>query len=249
MVVACLCLLVSHYEVVLLAAAPTLDSYAESVFTDTLTLETTGVLSWTNGNVVVCVGATEDSGITLETPSTGGLGLTFAAVTGSPANGASNTNVYQWSGTASATSSGAITSVVSASNRAGIGCFSYSGSDGIGTYAEVEGCTTVTVVSLTRSTANAAVVLVGGDWSAVSDTATDPTPTGTQRQGDDSCFVSTIYNCYINNYGDQGATGTTDYGIAAFAGGGDFTMSALEIKGTGAAAVTPTLSLLGGGPG
>ena len=111
---------------------PTFNSVTSTTYTDQTTSdEVTASVSWTNGDIVVVAGATEDSTVTLGTPTTGGSGLTFSLVNNQ--GGASNTNVYIWKATASATSSGTITSAAAGGSKArGITAYDISGATSIG---------------------------------------------------------------------------------------------------------------------
>lgn len=227
-------------------AAPTLSAFSNSNFTDTPASgsETTGSVSWSSGDIVVVLGVTEDNvATTLGTPTTTGTGLTFAALTGFPTNTASNTKVYGWSATASATSSGTISSTMAgggATHASGICVWVWSASGGIGNTATAVGDTTDPyTASLTRAGTNSAVCMIAGDWNAISDAANDPSPlTGsTEKIGDNAGFVSGRYTGYAAHWADEGASGTTSYGVTGIAGG-KITVGAVEVKGSAAAGIT-----------
>lgn len=219
-------------------AAPTISAYSNSNFADqTSGNDVTGSVSWTIGDVVVILGVTEDNtnGL-LNTPTAGGTGLSFSAISGFPTNTASNCKVYAWSAVASASSSGAMTATRADTNTAcrALAVWVFSGSAGIGNVATQTGDTTDPyTASLTRAGNNSAVVMIAGDWNAVSDTTTDPSPlTGsTQRVGDNGGFFTGVYNGYAADWSDEGAAGTTSYGITGVAAG-KFTIGVVEVKGT-----------------
>lgn len=231
-------------------AAPTISGYSNSNATDTGATEITGSVSWNSGDLVVVLGITEDNARTLATPTSTGSGLTFSALTGFPTNIASSCKLYAWSATAAATSSGTISSAGSGgpANGSVIGAFVLAGHGGLGNTAKSAAVDTTDpyTVSLTRSGANSVVLMAAGDWNAVSDVTTDPSPLAgsTQRLGDDGGFRSGEYNAYLASWADEGAAGTTSYGITGVAGG-QFTIAAIEVLGTGGGAASwgPLLSL------
>ena len=211
-------------------AAPTLESQTGSTFNDAGTTETTGTLTWSAGARVVVVGLTADNTQTLGTPTA--TGLTFSAVSGFPTNTASTCKGYVWEATAGSSGSGAISSTGGggAPNVRGIFAWSFTGSDGIGnTASSTTG--TGTTVDLTRSGANSAVAWGGADWGATNDVVVSPTPGG----GTERVAVNDAgdYTAFVFDWADQGAAGTTSYGITGFAAGNTFTKLAVEILGSG----------------
>ena len=192
----------------------------------------TGSLSWSTGDVVFVLGITADNSYTLSTPTTAGSGLTFAAVSSTPTNVASSCKAYAWTATASASSSGTISSSVTpSSNHGAIIAWVYSGSDGLGATAISAALGSTTTQNLTRGQANSMVVQIWGDWNAVNDTTVTWTPTGeTQMLAQ---FQTGQMTSFGADWGDQGGTGTTAYGFSGFAGG-DMTAITLEVKGTAA---------------
>ncbi len=115
---------------------PVLVTYQESNWTDTASgTESTPSITWQAADVIVVVGATEDSPHTLATPTA--PGLTFSLV--NSAGGASNVNTYLWSAVAGGNGSGAVSSVKSSASAAGIAAFVYRGSTGIGNNATITG--------------------------------------------------------------------------------------------------------------
>ena len=242
---ALLIFLISHVAI-LLAAAPTLSATSSSTYTDVTILETTGSVSWTSGDFLVVQGVTEDNAATISTPATAGSGVTFAAVSSTPTNTASTAKSYAWTATASATSSGTITATTSLNCGCGITVWVFSGSDGLGNTAINANTGATTTISLVRGSANSFVTWHAGDWNAVGDTAVTAAPAGgNQRVAANNSMRVTSY---AFDWGDQGAAGTTSYGIGSHAGGGQFSQIALEIKGTGAAPAAPKrLLTLGAG--
>jgi hypothetical protein len=70
------------------------------------------------------------------------------------------------------------------------------------------------------------------DWTAQNDTSVTATPTGTVVVGNtgNTSYVSGNWNAFVCKYGDQGASGTTGYGITSYTGTPDIVMMAVEIK-------------------
>ena len=207
------------------ATEPVLVAYQESTWTDSFSgAETTPSITWQAADVIVVVGATEDSSRTLATPTA--PGLTFSLV--NSAGGTSNVNSYLWSSVAGSNGSGAVSSVKSSASAAGISVFVYRGSTGIGNNAKITGSTAKTI-SLTRSSDSSAVVLVMADWTAATDVSVTSAPAGgTIRVGD---YVVDRGTFWALDWGGQGAPGTASYGITNHTGTVDMSGVAVEIKG------------------
>lgn len=218
-------------------AAPTLVDYQQSDWTSkTNTSEVTPTVTFSAGDVVIVLGATEDNdnGL-LNTPT--GTGLTFSAITGTPTNTSGQTKLYAWIATAASSGSSAVTATRGDGDTLlrGIAVFVFRGSDGLGNTAISASLGATTTQSLTRSQANSAIVQVWGDWNATNDTTVTWTPSGeTQRIAQ---YVSSSATLFVASWGDQGAAGTTSYGFSGFSGG---KMSAitLEVKGTAGGAAS-----------
>lgn len=224
-------------------AAPTLIASSVSATGDIGTSETTASFTFNSGDVFVVLGMTEDNAQTLGTPTA--TGLTFAAIT--PTSGVNPTNTgssckgYAWSATAAAGGSSTITSTGGAVGHF-IVAYQYRGSDGVG--ACVTAVSTALTVNLTRTQANSAVATILGDWGAPADVTVASDPAGGTQ---DAAFQhSGRYSGYAFHWADEGATGTTAYGIGSFtASGSNITKLVVEIKGAagGGAAVTPDIAM------
>jgi hypothetical protein len=214
-------------------AAPTLSDYQQSTWTDqTAGNEVTPTVTWSAGDLIVVLGATEDNaGVQLDVPTATGLTFTQLIAT----NTVSNTKCYVWTATAGSSGSGAITAnrLDGGTKARGIAAFVYSGSDGTGNTGTIVDSAAF-VVSLVRASANSAVLVVLGDWNAVNDTAvtSEPVAGATQRVA----AFATGATFFVLNWTDQGNAGTTSYGFTD-AGHGTVLMAgiAVEIKGTAAA--------------
>lgn len=216
-------------------AAPTLTSFAESSSTDgTGSSEATGTLNWNAGDFVVAVGITEDNAVSFGTPTA--TGLTLAAVPSTPTNTGSSCKGYAWTATAAGSGSSAITATVNANKGEYLAAWAFGGSDGLGgTGINVSTAKTVNVI---RAQANSFVVGAMGDWSATNDLAVTSVPAGaTTREA--GGIPTTIYTVFCFEWGDQGAAGTTAYGLTDSTSTGTFTKVMLEIKGSAGGGAAP----------
>lgn len=223
--------------------APTFADFQQSTWTDLVSSsEVTASVTWQAADDVYVVGMTEDNGHTLGVPTASGL--SFSQVTAT--NTASNCKVYLWKATAGSGSSGAITATVTGgSGMHGIAALVVRGSDGNGTPQTIVGSSAKTI-SVTRTQANSGVLAVFGDWNAVNDTTVDATPTGTVRIAANTANGTG----FVLSWGDQGATGTTSYGLTNHTGSVKMAGIAVEIKGTtggGGAVTVKNLAALGVG--
>lgn len=228
--------------------APTLADYDESDWTDLASSEVTGSISWQTGDLIVVAASAENGGINgagagLKLPTASGLTFATTTSTGYGSNGEAFAAV--WTATAGSSGSGAVTSLSygGGSNMAGIAAYVYRGSDGVGNAAS--GSTVGTVMSLTRGSDNSAVIFMMGDWTAGNDTAVDPSPAGgTQRV---ATWISGRATLFLFDWGDQGAAGSTSYGISNFSQPtGNLYAAVVEIKGSAAAASGRIIRLRGG---
>jgi hypothetical protein len=222
-------------------AAPTLSDFQQSSWNGRSSVnEATTSATWSAGDVLVAVGATEDNAtVSMGTPTA--TGLTFSSVQTTNTN--NNTKCYIWTATAGSGGSGAVTSVNGGTSNAlrGLAVFVYSGSDGIGNSALMASTsTTNATVSLTRAGNNSAVIVVMGDWTPVNDTTvtTNPSTGGTVRIIQ---FTTGAANLYVGSWADEGAAGTTGYGIGSYTATPTWIGAVVEIKGSagGGAAFIP----------
>lgn len=173
------------------------------------------------------MGATENGGASLATPTA--TGLTFSLINSINTGSSGNCAVYLWTATAGSNGSSTLTSTVNAtSNQRGLAAYAFSGSDGLGTVATMVGSASKTT-SLTRAYDNSAVINLMADWNAVSDTSVTATPVdGTVRQ---TGYFSGAATFFLSEWGDQGAAGTASYGIANHTGTVRMSGIVVEIKG------------------
>ena len=208
----------------------TIVDYQATDWTDTTASgvdEVTASVSWNAGDWIVVVGATEDSAVTIATPTA--TGLTFELL--SSTSGASNCNTYVWAARATSASSGAITADTSsgAGNYSkGIAALVVRDSSGIGKIATLTGSTAKTITLQTTAT-DSAVVCILADYAAVNDTAVDPTPStnGTVRTATNA---STRFTGFVVSWEAQGAPASTAYGITNHTGTVDMSGIAIELR-------------------
>jgi hypothetical protein len=182
-------------------------------------------VSWQAGDLVIVHGLASDESTELGTPTVSGL--TFTLVSGTGTASASQGRSYIWEATAASSGSGTVEGTrIAGSFHWGICVEVWRNSDGIGTIA-VNNSATKTV-SVARSDAKSGVSYGAVDWDASSAAATW-TPTGEtviESNGDNANYAQ-----HIAWWADQGAAGTTSYGISS-ASGGTFNKSAVEILGS-----------------
>jgi len=210
--------------------APTLVQYSGTTYNSTGT-KSTATLTWQAGDLIVVIALSEEGGFPVANPTA--TGLTFAA--GTPPS-SSNSQCYanSWTATAGSGGSAVVTSTgATGSDHWGMSAWVWRGSSGFGNTAT--SASTSETVSLTRTGTNSVVVGGVADWNATATTGYGWTPTvGNDRtEGKDG----TRYSYYVADWGDQGAAGTTSYGITGITGG-PYAIVMVEV--TGSAAVTPS---------
>lgn len=215
-------------------AAANIVSVTSSDYDDTGASESVSI-TWQTGDRILVLGATEDNSGTLSLPTV--AGLTFTAMTGSPTNTASSSKGYAWQATAAGNGSGSVVSSRGGPiSRAGITVYVLRGCSGLGT--PVINVGTGKTVSVVRGGVNSLVAEILVDWSADVDVTIDPLPAGgTQRVAE---LGAGNYTTFVYDWPDQGATGTTSYGITNSASTGTFTKIAVEILGVGGTDQTVT---------
>lgn len=211
-------------------AEPTLVAYAESNFTDNVAGNTTGSLTWQSGDILYAIGLTADQSMTMDTPTTAGANMGTFNLVSSP-NAASSARAYYWKATASGAGSGTITVNVNAgSNRiGGLAVWQYRDVSAEGTPVLLNASANKTS-SVTRGAANSHILQGMVDWEAVNDVVTDPTP-ATNATEREIVFVTGQCTFFVTSWGDQGATGTTAYGISNHTGTVKMTGVTLEVQG------------------
>lgn len=198
-----------------------LEGYFESNWTDTAANEVTPTVSWLSGDLICVVATTENSNYNVPTPTGGGLNFALERST----NVSNNCNVYLWTTIAQSNGSSQISSLNGSTGGKGIGVFVFSGSSGIGNVQTYSGVSNLTR-SLTRSQPNSTVIAIMGDWVALNDTSVTAVPTGVV---DTAAYRSGAYTVYVMHYENQGAAGSTNYGIGSHTGTGQFSFLIAEI--------------------
>lgn len=221
---------VFHSNKVYADTAPTRSDTQVSNWTDSTGSEATGTLTWSSGDVIVVMGATENQNISLGTPTA--TGLTFSLVTSVGSD--NDCVIYLWSATAGSSGSSTVNSTgggTSTNAMRGLIAYAFSGSNGLGATGTLASSANK-VVSLTRANNNSAVVTMMGDWNAVDDTIVTASPAGgTVRQ---TGHVSAAATFFAIDWGDQGTAGNTSYGITDHTGTVDMTGIAVEVRGINA---------------
>ena len=188
--------------------------------------KSTPSISWQAGDRIVVLGiASSEFG---DLPDPTATGLTFAADT--PINQTGSCWVNTWTATAGANGSGAINSAGETGSGAwGMGVWVWRGSDGFGERAI--GVGTTKTIPLSRRQNGSAVIAGLGDFGAGATAGAAFTPTvGHERE----VQATAQYGAYVADWIDQGAAGTTSYGITGTASTSDHAKVAYEILGTGA---------------
>jgi hypothetical protein len=210
-------------------AEPTLVAYAGAI-NATGTARTTASFTWQSGDVFHILGITDDNGHLLALPSTAGSNMgTVSEIFASEA--ASTSKGYYWRATATGAGSGTFGSTITNSGDAGgIAVWQYRATDGQGTPATQVGVTAKTT-DVARGQSNSHVISVQGDWAQVGDVVTDPTPATNATERQTEAFSGKC-DVFVQDWGDQGGTGTTAYGITNHTGTVTMTQIAVEIFGS-----------------
>lgn len=207
-------------------AAPAVTYLGASNRSDSVANETITGASWNAGDRIIVVGLTGDNGTVTFTGTPAATGLTFTTLGAPfPTNVTNTCKAYAWDAVAASNGSGDITITGGASIKA---LFAWKAvTSGIGAKAATAGGSGTTV-SLARTGANSAVIGLLADWNATNDTTVTASPAGgTQR---DATYVNGSWTVFAFDWGDQGASGTTSYGISGFASNA-ITKVAIEVLG------------------
>lgn len=219
-------------------AAPTYSATTQSnspvdlTTTSTSDTRTTPSYSPASGTILVGCGVSEDS-----------VSAQLASIGGGPVwtqqyldNTASKTAVALYTATAAG---GAITSTLTIAGgggnpvKAGLAVLQFTGSDGIGAKNTASGTSGTPSVSLTTTQDNSAVVMVVGDWAALTGTSTfsnvNTAPVEVVDYAD-----GTNYGAHIAYWPDVGAAGAKTFAMSA-PSGQNWTAQVIEVKGSAAA--------------
>lgn len=216
-------------------SAPPLSDFQTSNVTDVVDAdEITASLTWPAGAFIVLLGLTADNdGLTLNLPTVlSGLTFTLITSTATPLNG----KVYLWTATAAGSGSGVITSHESdgvAGMRALI-AFAFTGSDGLGATALMASTSTTNATqALTRSGNNSAVIAAMVDWNAINDVGVATNPAGGTVRVIGRDAVGAQSTMYVGSWPDEGAAGTTSYGIGSYTATPKWIGLVVEVLGSG----------------
>lgn len=219
---------------------PTRVAVSKSNWTDTGTAaNVTASFTWVSGDIMYVLGGTVDTGVTFAAPTTAGSNMgTFNQVTAVTAS--SSARAYYWKATATGSGSGTITASCTgggggAANVGGIEVWQYRDVSGEGTPVTLNASASKTM-NVTRAVASSHVIQALIDWNEVGDIVTDPTPATNATEREISA-VSGQADFFVTDWGDQGATGTTAYGITNHTGTVKISGISVEIQGVSSADV------------
>lgn len=219
-----------------MASPPTFVAEYEGAFNSTTTPKSVTPTT-SAGDVLVVCGISADLNTTLNTPT--GNGLTYALATSGSA--ASHTRTYAWTTTDSTGGTGWTLQVTKAAGADfwGLDVARFSGSDGFGAATSATGSGTAPSMTLTTSFDNSAIVACCADWSAGAGARTWRTINGTTptaANGFELVYFNdpSWYTVYVGYWPDAGAAGAKTVGLSAPTQ--TWTMSAVEVRGTTAAA-------------
>jgi hypothetical protein len=222
-------------------AAPTFVSYTDTGWATVVSTASvaTSSISVQSGDILVAVGATSDSAVTL---AVSGGSLTWTAA--QSVNVSNYCSAYIWTATASSTTSFAVTF----SRTGGGGGQKYGGgvyvfrAASIGNSSKTN-TTGAPSLALSSSQANSAFVQVVGDWNAADGASRTwraiNSTTPTSGNGYEKAYSrdSSQYTVYSAYWPDVGSTGSKTTGLSA-PSGQQYAAIALEIEGTASAAAS-----------
>lgn len=203
------------------------NSPADFASANTSTTRTTPSYSPTAGTILVGCAVSENTDAKPVSSISGGPTWTQQYLD----NTDSKASVALYTATAAG---GAITSTVTSggaySGKMGLAVLQFTGSDGIGAKNTAKGTTGFPSVSLTTTQANSAVVMVVGDWAAITGTSTFSTVNSTPVEIVDYADGAS-YGVHIAYWPDVGAAGAKTFAMSA-PSGQNWTAHVIEIKGT-----------------
>lgn len=206
----------------------------------------TATIDYSANQLVVIHGITEDSTITLTTP-TGGTGLTLTLQQSTTT--ANKTRHYLWTAVAasSQTAQTITTTISSAVGTGGLIVEAWPVGSTLGATTTPASATTgVPSVAITTTAAGSSVSWESGDWAAISGDPTD-TPAGSRTRltvnastGTETLYSrvsgqATFYGAY---YADVGAAGAKTVGLSAPTGQNWFIIAAEIVAAAGGATIS-----------
>lgn len=222
-------------------AVPTFVSYTDTGWATTVTTASvaTSSISVQSGDILVAVGATSDSAVTL---AVSGGSLTWTAA--QSINVSSYCSAYIWTATASSTTSFAVTfsrTGGSTSQKYGGGVYVFRAAS-IGNSSKTN-TTGAPSLALSSSQANSAIVQINADWNAADGASrtwrTINSTTPTSGSGYEKAYYrdASQYVVYSAYWPDVGSTGSKTTGLSA-PSGQQYAVIALEVKGAASAATS-----------
>lgn len=210
--------------------APTLISYTEVPYGTATNPIVSASVAWQTGDVIIVISMCEAANTQGTAAATG---LTFT----SPVSNATAGTCASKLSTAVAASSSSGTVSVSTLGKTGMGIWVWRGSDGVGTSTEQH--TTTRTKALVPTDTHSAYCWTVGDFNAGATTSVVLTPTPTTTQ--ESAVQAGAYTVYSGNLNDQASAGSTNFGTSGGTVTGPSSIIAVEVLGTTASAVPPTL--------
>lgn len=213
--------------------APTFVAEYEVADWNTTTSPKTATATTAAGDILVVLGATEDSTATLGTPTGNSHTYTLrqsVVVT-------DYCTAYGWTTPATAGTGWTLSVARTGSGRWGFTALRFSGSAGVGTSAKTNVSSGAPSLNITTTQANSALLVIVSDWNAVDGasrtwrTVNGTTPTagnGLERTYFRNSIAMTAYVAY---YPDVGAAGLKTVGLSAPAGQ-KYSIIAVEVLGT-----------------
>lgn len=226
-------------------AAPTYLNEFETAWNATTTPKTTASITTQVGDVLVAVGVSEQAGVVLNTPTNTGTAETWTlrqsvAVTD-----------YCWTGVWTAVAANAQSMTVSFSRPTsptglfGGNVLHWRGSDGVGVSAKTNVASGAPSLSTgTLTSANSALVVAVGDWSATDGTTRTWRSVEGVAASENTYFRdSSAYTVYAGRHLDTGSTTAAETVGLSAPSGQKYAIVVVEVRGTagGAPAVPPYL--------
>lgn len=211
-----------------MATPPLFVAEYEAAWTNTTSPKTVSV-TMAPGDTLTVVGMTEDSTITLNTP-TGGTGLTYALQTSAVL--ASHATAYLWTAVSGTTQTFTLSLTTAGSvGNWGFNALRYAGSGGVGNAASTTGSGGPSL-NITTLRDNSVIVVASSDWAAVDGTTRTWRTTAGALTEQSYARVVNQYTIYAGFHPDAAAAGAKTVGVSAPVGQ-TYSIAAVEIFGAG----------------
>lgn len=221
-----------------MATPPTFVAEYEATWTNTAAGASKTVdVTVANGDIIVVLGGSEQGGgVTLGTPTGGGLTYTSrqAAV-----NGGSWSTAYIWTApsTSAQTFTLQITCAGGSSGSWGFNVLRFSGHGGVGASSNTNVSGAAPSLGLTTTGNNSAIAIINTDWNAADGTTRTWRTVGAAATEQTYYRDSSAYAAYVGRHIDAGTAGAKTVGLSA-PSGQKYTIAAVEILGTSGTTVS-----------